>query len=86
MFRRYFYTTYIGIKLCFDIRRKRVLLILFVLILNIKKLPAQLFHLIPRIYQGNIKNANHKKRVHEIRKILEHVNDVCHVTVLHYLA
>ena len=35
MFRRHF-TLLIEIKLCFDIRRKCVLLILFVLILNIK--------------------------------------------------
>ena len=48
-----YFTLHIGIKLYFDIRRKRVLPTIFVLILNIK-LSALIFYLIPSIYQKNI--------------------------------
>ena len=54
-----FFTLLIDIKLCFDIRRKRVLLILFVLILNIKIAGSSISFNTPRLSR-NIKIAHHK--------------------------
>ena len=59
MFRRFF-TLLIGIKLCFDIRRKRVLLILFVLILNIKIASSNISFNTPQFIKNNIEIGRHK--------------------------
>ena len=58
----------------FDIRRERVLLTIFVLILNIK-LPALIFHLIPRIYQENIKKCESLiKRTRNLKTTTPHTH------------
>ena len=59
MFRKYF-TLLIGIKLCFDIRRKCVLQILFVFIFKYKNCRLNYFIQYPTFIKEIIKIAHHK--------------------------